>query len=172
MKQKKITFSEEIDSNISGFALVLTFMSIGIFLLFNKNYFANKIVTSFIQWLFIIIGCLGFSTEISNMNKNRGVKGIDTLVLGLALTIIWALIYYFFKHWIANVIGFFILIIGVYGSFRGILEIIYSIIEINKKNKNKSENKLAIIKEIILVLSELAGMLLIVIQILQAIKII
>ena len=79
-KEKKIIFSEVIDDSISGFALVITFIVVGIFLLFNKDYFGNETVAIIIQWLFIIIGCLGFSTEISKMNKNRGIKGIDNLI--------------------------------------------------------------------------------------------
>lgn len=82
-KQKKVTFSEEIDSSISGFALVITFIIVGIFLLFNKDYFGNQIVDTVIQWLFIVIGCLGFGTEISRMNKDRGIKGIDNLITGI-----------------------------------------------------------------------------------------
>lgn len=30
-KEKKVTFSEEIDNSISGFALVITFITVGIF---------------------------------------------------------------------------------------------------------------------------------------------
>ena len=71
LKEKKIVFSEEIDSTISGFALVITFIVIGIFLIFNKEYFGNQIVSAVIQWLFIIIGCLGFATEISKINKGN-----------------------------------------------------------------------------------------------------
>ena len=41
MKQKKeetkIIFSEEIDNSISGFSLVMTFIIVGMFLLFNKD---------------------------------------------------------------------------------------------------------------------------------------
>ena len=171
-KEKKIIFSEVIDNSISGFALVITFIVVGIFLLFNKDYFGNETVAIIIQWLFIIIGCLGFSTEISKMNKNREIKGIDNLITGIVLIVIWAIIYYFIKHWIGNVIGFFILIIGLYGGCRGIIKIGYSIIEISKRHKKEQENELNVIKEIILILSEIAGIALIVVQILQAINVI
>ena len=64
-KEKKVAFSEEIDNSISGFALVITFITVGIFLLFNKGYFENQIVANVVQWTFIVIGCLGFGTEVS-----------------------------------------------------------------------------------------------------------
>ncbi len=172
LKEKKIVFSEEIDSTISGFALVITFIVIGIFLIFNKEYFGNQIVSAVIQWLFIIIGCLGFATEISKINKGMGIKGIDNSIIGIVLIMIWAGIYYCIKHWIGNVLGFVILIIGLYGGCRGILEFIYSIIKIGKEKKKEQKNELNVMKEIILMLSEMAGMGLIVIQILQATKVI
>ncbi len=171
-KEKKIVFSEKIDDSISGFALVITFIVVGIFLLFNKGYFGNEAVAIIIQWLFIIIGCLGFSTEISKMNKNRGIKGIDNLITGIVLIVVWATIYYFIKYWIGNVIGFFILIIGLYGGCKGMIEIGYSIMEISKTHRKEEKNKLNVIKEVILMLSEIAGISLIVVQILQIIKII
>lgn len=169
-KENKVTFSEEIDNSISGFALVITFIIVGIFLLFNKDYFGNQIVATVIQWLFIVIGCLGFGTEISKINKTRGIKGIDNLIIGIIVVGIWAVIYYFMKNWIGNLIGFFFLVIGIYGSCRGIIEIGYSIAELNKEHKETQKSKLGIIKEMILILSEISGMALIVIQILQAIK--
>lgn len=76
------------------------------------------------------------------------------------------------SNWIGNLIGFFFLILGLYGSCRGIIEIGYSIVKINKEHKETQKSKLEIIKEIILIISEIAGMALIVIQILQAIKVI
>ena len=106
------------------------------------------------------------------MNKDRGIKGIDNLITGIIVVGIWAVIYYFVKNWIGNLIGFFFLIIGLYGSCRGIIEIGYSIAKINKEHKETQKSKLGIIKEMILILSEIAGMALIVIQILQAIKVI
>lgn len=171
-KEKKIRFSEEVDSAIDGFALVITFITVGIFLIFNKNYFDNQTTSTVMQWLFIIIGCLGFGTEISKMNKNRGIKGIDDLMVGIVLLIIWALIYHFVKQNIGHVIGFFVLIIGLYGGCRGLIEIIYSITKIGRENKKKKESKLSVVKEIILMTSEIAGIALIVIQILQAVKVI
>ena len=171
-KEKKITFSEEIDSSISGFSLVITFIIIGIFLLFNKDYFGNETVSTWVQWIFIIIGCLGFGTEVSNMNKKRGIKGIDNLVLGIAFIAIWAIIYYRFNHWVANTISFFFMIFGLYGGVRGIIEIVYSISKIGKEKSEDESDKLSVVKEIILILSEIAGMGLIVVQILQAIKVI
>ena len=45
-KEEKGNISKEIDNSISGFALVITFIIVGIFLLFNKDYFGNQIVAT------------------------------------------------------------------------------------------------------------------------------
>ena len=171
-QSKKVTFSEEVESSINGFALVITFIIVGIFLLFNKDYFVNQIVATIMQCLFITIGLLGFGTEISKLNKNKGIKGINDLIIGIIMVAIWAVIYYWVKNWIGNLIGFFFLIMGLYGGCRGIIEILYSLIKIKKEHKEIQKGNLEIIKEIILILSEISGIALIVIQILQAIKII
>lgn len=115
---------------------------------------------------------MGFGTEISKMNKDRGIKGIHNLITGIIVVSIWATMYYFIKNWIGNLVGFFFLIIGLYGSCRGIIEIGYSVVSINKEHKATQKSKIGILKEIILILSEIAGIALIVIQILQAIKVI
>ncbi len=169
-KENNVTFSEKIDNTINGFALVITFITIGIFLLFNKNYFGNELIATIIQWTFIALGCLGFSTEISRMNKDRNIKGIDNVVLGIVLIIIWSVIYFLIKNWIGSSIGFLFLVFGIYGICRGIIEIGYSIM--SKGQKEYRGNKLGIIKEIVIIISEIAGIALIIIQILQAVKVI
>lgn len=170
--EKKIIFSEEIDSTISGFSLVITFIGVGIFLIFNKDYFGNQIVANIIQWIFIVIGCLGFWTEVSKINKKRRISGTDNLSMGIVMIIIWAVVYYIFKHWIGNVIGFFILVIGLYGVARGIIEIGYSITKLRKNSKKEEKHDMSVVKDVVLIFSEIAGMVLIIIQILQAIKIV
>ena len=72
-KEKKVTFSEEIDNSISGFALVITFITVGIFLLFNKGYFENQIVANVVQWTFIVLGCLEFGTEVSTATVEESI---------------------------------------------------------------------------------------------------
>lgn len=171
-KDKKIVFSEEIDKSISGFSLVITFIIIGIFLIFNKNYFGNAAVATSIQWIFIVIGCFGFATEISRMNEKRGIKGIDNLVVGIIIIAIWAIIYYAVKNWIGNSIAFLFLVVGLYGGIEGIIQIGYSIVQIKRKNIIEKKHNFSIAKDIVLILSEIAGIGLIIVQILQAVKII
>ena len=164
-KEKRIIFSEKIDDNISTFSVALTFFIIGIFLTYNKNYFQNEIVSTVIKIVFIVLGILGFLTFVNKFNKNHQIKGMDNLIVGIVVILIWFLIYFYLKSTIANTIMFFFLILGLYGTCRGILEILYSI-------KNESKNIFGVIKRMMPILSELFGIMLIMIQILQALKII
>ena len=41
--EKEIEFTEEIDSAINGYAIAMTFIIIGLFLLYNLDYFGNNL---------------------------------------------------------------------------------------------------------------------------------
>lgn len=122
-------------------------------------------MSTVIKIVFIVLGILGFITFVNKFNKNHQIKGMDNLIVGIVVILIWFLIYFYLKSTIANTIMFFFLILGLYGTCRGILEILYSI-------KNESKNIFEVIKRMMSILSELFGIMLIMIQILQALKII
>lgn len=170
MGKNKIIFSEEIDSTISGFSLVLTFIIIGIFLIFNNQYFGNEKVTKIIQWIFIIFGTLGFCTEISKLKKKdeKKIEGIDDVIVGFICILIWFLIYKIFNNLVASIIGFIILIIGSFGTFRGIIEIGYSIYNLKRENiENKHNVTKEIINNVLVLITNIAGIALVAIQLLQ-----
>lgn len=48
IKEKKIMFSEEIDSLINGLVLGLTFVIIGLILTFKSDYFGNNIANTIV----------------------------------------------------------------------------------------------------------------------------
>lgn len=52
---------------------MITFITVVIFLLFNKGYFGNQIVANVVQWTFIVIGCLGFGTEVSTATVEESI---------------------------------------------------------------------------------------------------
>lgn len=55
---KDIMFSENIDNSIKGFALVVTFIGTGAFMIFHREYLGDTIIAKIIQWAFIIIGII------------------------------------------------------------------------------------------------------------------
>ena len=100
-EEKKIIFSEKIDSSINGFAIVVSFIGIGMFLAYHKNYFGNTIVSKIVQWIFIIIGGLGLCVEISNLRKNnpkKNIEGISDFVMGITFLVIWWIIYNYLNN--------------------------------------------------------------------------
>ena len=133
-KSKKIIFSEEIDSAISGYTLAITFIGIGIFLLNNLDYFGNKVVSIVVLSIFSFVGVIGTFIELG---KNKEIKGFDDIGVGLFFFIPWLLIYNLGQKLWLNIIGFIFLIIGVYGLVRGCIKIVVSFVRDDKLNNNK-----------------------------------
>lgn len=136
-KEKKITFSESIDNAINGYALAISFIGIGVFLLNNLDYFGNKAVSTVILSIFSIIGLMGTFIELG---KSTIIKGLDDLGVGLLFFIPWLLIYIFGKAIWLNVLGFFLLVIGVYGMVAGFIKVIVSIFYQNTSKERKVKN--------------------------------
>ena len=165
-KEKKIYFSQEIDSVISGYALAFALIICGLVLQFVPLYFGNHIVTEVFKWIFVVIGVAGFAVEVGK-NKS-GIIGLDNLFLGLLFTGIWFALFWFGKHWIFNTIGFFCLIFGAFGFFQGLQQVIYSISKISKA-QNEKQAKEKTRADILLFLTKLFGLVLVVTQIVKAV---
>jgi len=163
-KEKKIYFSEEIDSRINGYALALAFVVCGLILQFLPVYFGNKVITEVVKWIFIVFGIAGFAVE-SGKTK-IGIIGLDDTVLGAMFISVWFALYWFGKHWAFNIIGFVCLLFGVYGFLSGIQKIVYSILKIphTRKILSKEEKK----TDIILFITKIFGLILAIIQIAKA----
>lgn len=166
-KEKKIYFSPEIDSRIEGFALVFTFVVIGLILQFVPNYFGNELVTQIVKWVFIVVGVIGFASELGKQ-KNQLV-GLDNLVYGLFFTGGWVAFFVFVKHWIANVVSFVLLILGLYSFFMGIQQIFHSISLRSKGKENAGLSKETAKGDILLFLTKLLGVVLVAFQICKAV---
>ena len=166
-KKNNIVFNENIDSSINGFALVFAFIIIGIILQFDNSFFGNA--TNIIKIVFIVIGILGLFTEISNLNINYEIKGLNNIGSGLFLLIISYLLKAYINpnNWfeilfiLYEVFLFFIILISVYGLCRGLIEMLFSLYK-NYKEKNK---KINLFSSIIVVLTQLFGLILLVAQI-------
>lgn len=113
---------------------------------------------------------MGFYTEISNLKKQieKKIEGIDDVIVGFICLLIWFLTYKIFNNLITNIIGFIILIIGSFGTFKGFLEIGYSIHKLKKENiENKHNVTKEIINNILVLITNIAGIALVAIQLLQ-----
>lgn len=166
-KQKKILFSEEIDSRIDGLTLGFAFIVIGLFLLFVPDYFGNKLAGQIVRWIFIVIGTLGLSVELGKLKPISDIKGFDDLWVGVLFLSVWAALFFLLRNSLWNIVGFFSLIFGMYGTFRGLLRIIYSI---QQNRKNKAQSKGTILSDILIFLTKIASLALVVLQLLKAIQ--
>ena len=99
-KEKKIVFSEIIDSQINGYAVGISFLGISTFLLIKNTYFQWPILTYIIGAIFGLIGIAGIGTEL---DKNKKLKGIGNLVIGLLCLAVWFAIYIVFTQGITPI---------------------------------------------------------------------
>ena len=105
-KEKKVTFSEEIDSSIDGFALGITFVLLAFFEVYFKI-FGNRLVEIILAIGLLLFGIFGTLTEIGKISTDK-IKGVDDLVVGLIIAIIPILIILKFDILILNIIMYII----------------------------------------------------------------
>ena len=137
-KPKKPLFSEEIDSAINGYAIGISFLGIGLFLLLNPTYFFLPIISYIFGAIIGTIGVLGTGIELSKSSK---LKGMDTLCIGLIFSGIWLFFYLWIKTLWGNVISFVCLVLGCYAVSLGLFQGLYSIIYNYTKQKNENPKK-------------------------------
>lgn len=172
IKNNKVVFDEKTDSSINGFALVFAFIIVGVILQFDNSFFGNA--TTIIQVSFIVCGLLGLFTEISNLNIRHNIKGLDNIGPAVFLLVVSYLLktYIDTSKWfeiistLYEVFLFFIILLSIYGFCKGIIEMLYSLYK-NYKEKHKKEN---LFSSIMIVLSQLLGLVLILAQIYDVFK--
>lgn len=142
-------------------------MGISAFLLINNTYFHWTILTYLIGAVFGVIGVAGIGTEL---DKNKKIKGIGNIVIGLIFLGIWIALFLLLKNNpIANTIGMPALIIGAYGFVRGLIELFYSV-WIETINSERSLPKIT--KAIFVFITQLCGLALTILNILKIFKIV
>ncbi len=166
-KEKKIVFSEEIDSRIDGLTLGFAFIAVGLFLLFVPDYFGNKLAGQIVRWVFIVIGALGLFVEFGKVKPISDIKGFDDFWVGILLLAAWAALYFLTQNLLCSIAGFFFLVLGLYGTFQGLFRIIYSI-RLNRKNK--AQSKSTIVSDILIFLTKVISLALVVLQLVKAIQ--
>ncbi len=172
-KEKEIIFNESVDDSIFGFALVLTFLSIGIFLMLGNTLFAE--FDLIIRIAFIIIGIVGFFTEMDKLNKKYNIVGSNNVFRGLTFLTFLYLIYIKVKYssWIVlfkllYIIAFLLLLLmGMSWIYQGLIQFAYSIYT-NKKSNKLNKKKTA--SSIIVVVTQILGLALVILQIIEAMK--
>ena len=171
-KEEKVTFTKEIDSEISGYALTFTLIILGIALQFFPKVFGN--VDKAVSISFIILGFLSLYSELQKAVKKYDVKGFDDIFSAVVLFIILFGIKYLVKVNIGKYLAivkfiyiFFIMVV-VFGFISGIIKMGYSLYLYYKKDTKRSKKKYfnSAFKFIV----KIFGLLLVILQIVEIIK--
>lgn len=165
--EKKVVFTKEIDSKISGFAIAFSFISVGILLLCYPGYFGNSLMTTVFRWVFIFFGIIGLAAEIGKTRSDSAIKGIDDLVIGLVLLGLW-LVCFLLGNSILNMVALSLLVFGLYGTSRGVMEVVYSF-SLQKRRTGEAKGKA--ITDILLLVTQLASFALVILQLVKALKV-
>lgn len=157
-RDKKITFSEEVDSSITGFSLGITLILVALFIYYTEL-FHNKIIEIVVAIILVFIGMIGTFLEIGKA-KNDDIKGIDDFGLGIVLSTISVFLVLKYNKLSLNIICFLVLLISIFATIQGVLKILYSL----KIQKRKTDNKKIGILKVIVGITEIAALAVAIIQ--------
>lgn len=163
-KEKKVIFSEEIDSSIDGFALGITFVLVAFFEVYFKI-FGNRMVEIVLAIGLLLFGIFGTLIEIGKISTDN-IKGGDDLVTGLLLAAPSVFIIFKFNKVILNIIMFIVLAFGIFGAMKGVIEILYSL----KIKRRKTENKKVEVMQIVVAATEVVALAVAIIQLVNEVS--
>lgn len=165
-REKKIIFSETIDSAINGYALGISFTGIGVFLLLSPKYFFAPVVSYILGAIICVFGVVGIAIELS---KSSHIKGIDNITTGAVLFCIWLTTYLKVSLIWVNIVTFLLLVFGVYACCLGLIQCFYSIFRGAKstENEKKKLKKSTMISQTVLLLTQLCGMIVAIINLVK-----
>lgn len=162
-KDKKIIFSEEIDSIINGLSLGVTFVIIALLVWFG-NLFHNKIAEMIFAMIMLFIGIAGTFLEVEKANKELkgfGDFGMGTVFSGLAIFLIFK-----FNIIFLNILCVIILIFGIYCLVSGLLKIIYSM----KWQRRKTENRKIEILQFVTGATEVIALIVVILELITEVN--
>lgn len=157
-KEKKIIFSEEIDSSVTGFSVGVSFVVVALLIWF-LGLFHNRIAEGIVTIVLLFVGIGGTFLEIEKSNQ-RGIKGFDDFGLGTIISMLLICFILKFDFIVLNIACALGLLFSVYATFSGIMKIGYSI----KIQKRKTENRKMEIIKIITGMTEIIALIVVILQ--------
>lgn len=163
---KKVVFTEEIDRAFNGFALSITFIGFGIFLLLKPEFLFTPIISSVFGAIIGLFGMIGAGIELSRCTK---IKGLDNLAVGIVFLLIGVVVHILLDYILVTIFCFLAIIFGVYGFVLGMIQGVYSTIQ-NAKEKSKSGTiiKAELAGQAILLITEICSLAVAVLNLIQA----
>ncbi|MBN1069437.1 hypothetical protein DVW02_15855 [Clostridium botulinum] len=156
---------EEKKDTINGIALALTFLIASIITFSLKSTFNHQWILMIILVFLGGISLLGIFVEMNNAIKENRIKGIGNIIIGLILTVLIIMGIKNITYDIVKICLVLVMLLTIYLTFDGILNLINSMS--NKSVKIKEKYK---IKDVLLVITKLITVILSVLQIFQIVK--
>ncbi len=163
---KRVVFNENVMSIINAISILVTYIVIGLILYFKSNFFGS--VTKAIVIGFTAVGILGIITEGRKLNINYKLKGLDNVLVGTILMVIFYLLRVFVKTdkygeiavFVYQIVLFLFLLTSVFVFCKGIMEMIYSMV---LKSKDKGVG--VIISSTLVMIAQIAALFILILQI-------
>lgn len=164
--KKKSVFSEWQINMINIFALILSYIIMGILLNYDSSFFGNYTRTIIIS--LVCLGIFGLMTEVRSMNYMYGIRGLAEEIIGIFMFLVYNFTDEFlspvghgkFVQFSYEVLLCLSLFIVLFCIIRGFIKIFWSTyISYTRKFKNKRKDIL--ITRVLFALVECIGILLI-----------
>lgn len=107
-----------------GISVALAFFLCSVLLYLNPTFLGSEFTTSLTGVVLGFIGIVGFLIEISKVFKESLKSAISDVGTSLFLGIVVVLLRYFFSNIFVNWIIVFLLLMLLYGFFKGVLKIV------------------------------------------------
>lgn len=149
MQKTTDTKTSEKDSMAAGLSLI----TVSVFLLITKNLLFTNEITEIVA----LLSC-GFGAGVFSVGLEK-LTGIKTTYIGVGAIFLswWGVAFYYVNIIWINIIGLIIMLVGAFGVYLGLIDII--------QRMNSPKNLSSKLKELILFLSSVASLVLLVLQI-------
>lgn len=138
-KKKDKDSKEDIIEGI-GFALAMIIAAV--FLYLTPSYLGSEIVTIIISSILVSFGIGGLGMALNKLNNGESNLGFDNLGLGVAMLIIWGIVYYYFQYIWLNWALLIVLGFGLFGTATGITSLFVNVL--SSKSKREAAIKIPV----------------------------
>ncbi len=130
---KENRFNDDIISIINAISMLVTYIIIGFVMYFKKDFFGS--VTKAIIIGFTVVGFLGIITEGRKLNLSYKMKGLDSVLIGSVVLVMFYLMRTFidiskyneFSVFVYQIVLFLFMLTGIFVFCKGVMEMIYSV---------------------------------------------
>lgn len=162
----KVKFNDNVMSIINAISMLITYIIIGLVLYFKNDFFGE--VTKAIIIGFSVVGILGVVTEGRKLNLSYKMKGLDSILVGSAVLIMFYLMRTFidiskyneYAVFIYQIVLFLFMLTGIFVFCKGLVEMIYSV-----GLRSKSKGLGSVISSVFIMIAQVVALVVLCLQI-------